>query len=49
MTRPIVTEIDLDKIERNARQMRAEMIAASLGRLGTWLRKPRVSGGTQTA
>ena len=49
MTRPIVTEIDLDRIERDARQMRAEMLSAGLGRLGAWLRKPRLAGTTQGA
>ena len=48
MTRPIVTEINLDQIERDARQMRADMITAGLGRLGAWLRKPRLNGGSQT-
>ena len=38
MLRPIVTEIDLDRIERDARQMRAEMISSGLGRLGAWFR-----------
>ena len=49
MTRPIVSEIDLDQIEREARQMRAQAIASGFRRLGAWLRKPRISGGTQTA
>ena len=47
MTRPIVTEFDLDRIERDARQMRAEIISGSFRRLGAWLRKPRHSGATQ--
>ena len=52
MTRLTQPEINLAKIDLQARQMRAEMLANSFRRLGAWLRKPRAARphkGSQTA
>ena len=49
MTRLTHPELNLEQIEREARQMRAEMLASAFRRFGAWLRKPRLPRASQTA